>query len=469
MAAVIEQGIVQACTPAAYHAGIRQGMRRASAIGIAPDCVMIDRNQAAEQALLDGLAQIALRYTPNVTQQRHHTVLLEVAGSLNLFNGARCLLKQLKVDCKAAQLRVTTSMAPSAMGAWLLAQSSAPSPRRFLTLSKLHRALNQMPCVSMPATSLYLNWLASIGCDTLGQLRQLPRAGLKRRSSTELLDELDQAYGEAVFKYKPYVAPESFRQKIDLMDRAENTAAIQGVIDLMLSNLCVWLAAKQSAILRLKFIFYHERYRQADSSSELVLSVAEPAWLMAHLSKLLKEQLSKHAFESPAVAIELVSIEQSPLPAGNGSLFADKRRQSAELSRLLDLIAMRIEPSNVLHPMVVSDYRPEVANRWHAYRSHASESHSLSTQKSHPSIKNTDQTFWLLAKPLALSMLKDRPVFGSPLQLVQGPERIESGWWDAPLAARDYFIAQDKHARRYWIYRERDTDPVRWFLHGLFA
>lgn len=145
-------------------------------------------------------------------------------------------------------------------------------------------------------------------------------------------------------------------------------------------------------------------------------------------------------------------------------LFADKRRQSAELSRLLDLIAMRIEADNVLNPVLVNDYRPEVANRWHAYRSQQ----SIQSEASEKALK-TDQPFWLLAKPLALSIKQNRPVVGMPLQLIQGPERIESGWWDAPLTARDYFVAQDAQGIRYWLYRERDKDPVRWFLHGLFA
>lgn len=464
IAAVIDNGAVLTCTPGAYAAGVRIGMRRASAIGIAQNCVMLDRNFEAEQALFDTLAQVALRYTPCVVQHTNHTVLLDIAGSVNLFGGVRALFNRLNKDVRASRLRVATSLAPSAMGAWLLAQPKQPSVRRFLQIPKLHRALDKMACTRIPEASPYLVWLTNIGCHTLGQLRQLPRAGLKRRSSLKLINELDQIYGQAVFPYKPYVAPEHFQQKIDLMDRAENTAAIQGVVEIMLSNLCIWLAAKQSAILRLKFIFYHERYRQADSSSELLLSMAEPAWLVAHLLKLLKEQLAKHSFDSPAVTIELVSIELSSLPAGNGLLFADKRRQSAELSRLLDLIAMRIEADNVLNPVLVNDYRPEVANRWHAYRSQQ----SIQSEASEKALK-TDQPFWLLAKPLALSIKQNRPVVGMPLQLIQGPERIESGWWDAPLTARDYFVAQDAQGIRYWLYRERDKDPVRWFLHGLFA
>ena len=77
--------------------------------------------------------------------------------------------------------------------------------------------------------------------------------------------------------------------------------------------------------------------------------------------------------------------------------------------------------------------------------------------------------FWLLSKPLALKVQANRPHYGTPLHLLQGPERIESGWWDGLRIARDYFVAQDKNAVRYWIYRERDIDHARWFLHGFFG
>ena len=41
---------------------------------------------------------------------------------------------------------------------------------------------------------------------------------------------------------------------------------------------------------------------------------------------------------------------------------------------------------------------------------------------------------------------------------MRGPERIESGWWDPQLTVRDYFVAEDEAAARYWIYRERDAE-----------
>ena len=68
---------------------------------------------------------------------------------------------------------------------------------------------------------------------------------------------------------------------------------------------------------------------------------------------------------------------------------------------------------------------------------------------------------WLLQKPVAIEARKDT------LQLVSGPERIESGWWDEQDVARDYYTAKNGDGQKLWVFRVRRTRS--WFLHGLFG
>jgi protein ImuB len=69
---------------------------------------------------------------------------------------------------------------------------------------------------------------------------------------------------------------------------------------------------------------------------------------------------------------------------------------------------------------------------------------------------------WLLDAPLPVT---------SSLILEEGPERIESGWWDGKGVARDYYIARQSDARatgaKLWVFQERQSK--RWYLHGVFA
>jgi protein ImuB len=74
---------------------------------------------------------------------------------------------------------------------------------------------------------------------------------------------------------------------------------------------------------------------------------------------------------------------------------------------------------------------------------------------------------WLLAEPEPLGHL----IAAQPWVLKDGPERIESGWWDGRDVRRDYFVAANPRGETVWIYRDHRyaIDDGEWFLHGVFA
>jgi len=80
---------------------------------------------------------------------------------------------------------------------------------------------------------------------------------------------------------------------------------------------------------------------------------------------------------------------------------------------------------------------------------------------------------WLLPEPRPLTEHRGRPLLeGQPLRLLAGPERIETGWWDGPAAARDYFVAATPAGLLVWIFRTRLPSPdesAGWALQGWFA
>ena len=74
---------------------------------------------------------------------------------------------------------------------------------------------------------------------------------------------------------------------------------------------------------------------------------------------------------------------------------------------------------------------------------------------------------WLLAEPQPLEG-GERPRYEGLLEIEEGPERIESGWWDGHDVRRDYYVARTPAGARLWIFRERRA-PGGWFLHGVFG
>jgi protein ImuB len=56
----------------------------------------------------------------------------------------------------------------------------------------------------------------------------------------------------------------------------------------------------------------------------------------------------------------------------------------------------------------------------------------------------------------------------------QGPERIAPEWWHRTgEVERDYYLAEDREGRRFWLYRAglygRGDAAPQWFMHGVFG
>jgi protein ImuB len=463
--AVVEHECVMALTPEAARHGIKPGMRRAGASALAPHAILLDRNVAAEQATLEGAALALLQYTPEVALGGPDSLLMNVGASLRVFGGPRALARRVAATLRALQLQARLGMAGTAGGAWLLARRpdapvSRTGPRHALALPRLARRLDALPCALLPQAGPYLDWLHGIGCRQLGMLRRLPRAGLQRRCGPALLKVLDAAYGHAPEVHAWVVAPLRFQRRFELIERIEHTDAVLAVARKLVEQMSGWLMARQRAVPRLRLLLEHERGRHACAPTPLELTLAEPAWQPDHLLGLLRERLGRMTLQAPVVAVVLDAPDTVPQPAANTTLFPEPGQAVVERARLLDLLTARLGADRVLRPHPAADHRPEVANRWTSVHDKPPAAEPM---------PELDRPFWLLSPPQPLKVRRDQPVYGTPLTLVRGPERIESGWWDEAAAVRDYFVAEDAGAARYWIYRERGAADPRWYLHGLYA
>ena len=76
---------------------------------------------------------------------------------------------------------------------------------------------------------------------------------------------------------------------------------------------------------------------------------------------------------------------------------------------------------------------------------------------------------WMLPEPRPLAIDRGRPLCEGPLTLLEGPERLETGWWDDAGIARDYFVACNPRGMHLWVFRNRGAKGEAWFLHGMFG
>lgn len=461
--AVIDGELVLSASLPAMQAGVRAGMRRGGVATVAPGTILIDRDQAKESRALEAIALAMLSFTPDVVFTDNFSILLDVGPSLRLFGGPLSLCRQVRSSIRRLGFTASLGAAPTAQGAWLLAQAPRQRRalhRRCLQLATLGPRLDRLPCGLVPAAQPFLAWFDGIGAVELGALRRLPRAGLLRRTSKQLLRVLDHAYGDLEELQRWMAVPEHFSAHVETFDRIENAEALMHGATTLILQLTGWLNARQLALSSFTLLMEHERGRAAVAPTPLEITLAEPVWKEHHLLRLLKERLAKVELTSPVIALRLQAGQLQPMQVPTDQLFPEPGGSPADFARLLELLSARLGPENVLTPVVCSDHRPEECNTWGPatvhYRRLSDDEEAL------------ERPAMVLPKPIPLLMRHERPFYGSPLKLIRGPERLEAGWWDDQTVARDYYVAQGTDATCYWIYLER-TQNARWYLHGLYA
>jgi protein ImuB len=258
--AVLEKERVIAADTSARAAGVCIGMRRGGVLTLAPGTHMQERNGGAELNAVREVATGLLNLSPQAVIAEESTVLVDVFASLRLFGGIRSVRRMARRVANAIGVTATISVAPTGQAAWLLARY-----RRGATLSheSLARAWANLPVSLPPPARRHLDWLTGIGCETVGQLMRLPRAGLKKRCGTALLDLLDRASGDAPEVYEWFETPPTFQARVELPDRIEHAEACLFAARRLAVQLTGWLSQKQLAVTRIALLLEHERGRDA--------------------------------------------------------------------------------------------------------------------------------------------------------------------------------------------------------------
>lgn len=457
-------------------------MRLAGAWALLPGLTVQERDVSREQAALNRLACWAGSFTSEVCLVPPQTLLLEVAGSLRLFGGAACLFERVVHGCEEQGFAPQAALAPTPLAAqWLaLADDSLPC----LEVADLPRRLDALPLAVLALSAPDHARLAGFGARSLGDVLRLPRAGLARRLGVGFAADLARALGELPDPRLRFVFPERFVERLELPARVENALVLGFAGRRLVSVLCGWLAARSGGVSECTFEFEHERGARQRPATLLTLGFTGATRNAERIARVLIERLQR--LELPA-AVEVLTLRaEAPelLPGCDGSLFGERGEGCSRgavdqsIATLIERLQARLGSDRVHGLAKVAEHRPENASQSVAPCLPANRKSSFKGLANTPAKGHSGtapppgpRPLWLLPHPQALPELAGRPQRSGPLQLLAGPERIESGWWDAAEAdalgdvRRDYFVAVSKRAEWLWIYR----CEAGWFLHGIFS
>jgi len=445
------RSLIVACNASAADCSVQVGMALSAAQALADGLIVRARDAAAESESLSGIAAWAGRFTPSVSIQPPHGLLLEVASCLRLHRGLARLLHQVRAGLDEMGYSFTMACAPTAHGAWLLALSGARTVSgrevAIRELAELEKILDQLPVGLLAQPPDVLSGLEMVGAHTVGDCLRLPRAGMARRFGQALLDELDRARGALPEAREFFVPPAEFARSLELPATVHEAGALQFAACRLLPELEGYLSLRQAGVQECDLVCSHEAVRAGAVAPTVVkLGFAKPTRDLARMQLLLRETLARTHLSAPVYAIALHARRILPLDGANGDIFQEGG-EAEDGSLLLERLRIRLGKEAVFGITPHADHRPERA--WRRCEAGAAGS----------PLRDLPRPLWLLARPV--------PCREGRLVLKSGPERIESGWWDGRDAVRDYYVAQDGQGARLWVYCDRINGE--WFIHGLFA
>ena len=447
--ALIKQGIIVQTNPVARSLGIGPGTGLAQAALLCSELSLSDYQERLEQQLLRQLAHELYQLSATLYLDPPQGILLYAKDMQRLYDDTNRYWQHLQVPLQARHLSYHYAAAHRPLAAQILARSG--SNQLCKSEQQAMQLLAQLPIEHSGLETKLIQQLQRLGIQLLGQAQQLPSNSLGKRFGQSLVTYLQALQQAQTPKQKAYRPRPHFNQQLPLLYEVENSAGLRFPLLRLLQDLEQFLYGRQWQVASLQ-VGLNYRYQNKDW---FTIGSGAPEYKAKVWLDLIMLRLEQIQLQQPVTGLHIKGRQYSPWQAETRSLFDDRNKGSLTPGQLLGRLQNKLGSHAVQQLQLHDDYRPEHAASSFPVQqiSLRSTPTQLATQAPRPSI--------LLPLPQPLN---HKPRYG--WLYIQGPERIQSGWWDNQAICRDYFIARNPQGQLCWLFRNHREE---WFLHGYFA
>lgn len=393
-----------------------------------------------QEDCLERFAAWCYQYSSHVCITPHRNgLLLEVAGSRNLFGDAETLAERIRMELEELGHHPAAGIAPTPEAAHLAARHGL----HIRSSKDIRKHIGALGIDSLFLETTQIQALQKTGLHTIAEVLRLPRKALARRLGPAVGDYLDRLLGHRPDPCKAFRPPGNFTAGMDIPETA-HTQGLNFPLKRLVQELCGVLRAHDRGIQVLEIEL------QLEGSTETIhLTLHQATRSESHLLMLLRERLERLQLPCPVHHIRIQAPRFLPCMVVQQDLLAETHKPSARPdNQVIERLQARLGAGSVKGLNCHQDHRPE---------------YSWSLRELDEPVTYTGlprRPAWLLPEPKRCRIDKYR--------ILAGPERIETGWWDGRDCRRDYFVVRNTDGSTLWAFREYKPRPG-WYLHGLFA
>lgn len=540
--------VVAAANATARQKGIVPQMPLSQADALCPDADVLEHDPNADIETLLELAESAQRFSPIVgiepidaelwsgrSLHQPQALFLNVTGIAPLFGGELALAQMVSQWMIDQGYLASIAIANSVGAAWALANYSKRNQiaSHLLAVETGTAKLDACRFISVvepdqtPGETFYhlsidalrleiatVTKLRRLGIRTIGQLVELPRAGLATRFGHRLLQRIDQTLAGVQETIPTLHASPDLACEHALEHPTSDTETIREVLSDCIRQLTRSLERMGHGALRIVCRLDMERNSIAVdmdmsdrrvASTVIQLGLFQPSHSVEHITWLLRGQLDNMTdSQSPDLLVRVVSVQATltaPVTWQQNSLFdAHTNKHRDEIARLIDGLSSRLGRNAVVAPSLTRDPQPELAYAWRPLTGLRRDGQLQETKRKLSKTPKRDYSSERSGAPECSDFLRrpshliqpprklevffapklsdgdssagnklDKIRYGGqtvPVLEVAGPERIESGWWHGKTQRRDYYRVILDNGAWLWIFHDRCDNG--WYLHGEF-
>jgi len=452
---ILHKNQVVQLTLEAHNKGIKPGMGLGSAAALCHQLQVFPYDEKAEQEKLKEIAHWLYLVTSDISLQPPSGILLKVSNMLTLYDGLQSYWQTLSAHLKQLNIRFQYATALSPLAARLLARQAVNQISE--NPDQIKQALKRQPLTATELSPKTIQGLNRVGVQSLQELLSLELADVARRFDIDLVNYAGRLTGQFKHPVDFYYPPEHFKRYLELLFEIENLQWLEKPLLQLFRQLEQFLKLRDKLACELCLTLH-----QRDGLTQSVLfSSAQGDYLADKWARLSQLTLESVTLDAPVTGITLTAERIRPQQPDSQDLFAG-RQGSLSPAELISLLQAKLGKEQVSGVTLTDDPRPEKSTQLCSPQLFSSQQGSPLQQST--SGNGEPSAVSSLLRP---SILLPQPApLNEKVSIIQGPERLATGWWDCDEVIRDYFVAKSSQGRWLWVFRNRHK---QWFIHGLFA